>query len=73
MTANVFMGMDDTRVEYRIDGGAVLASFGADSKVRADTAFVHQLFELGRLSSGAALRLDAAPVVFYLPEGSCAK
>ncbi len=33
---------------HRIDGGAVLAPFGADSKVRADTAFVRQLFELGR-------------------------
>ena len=33
---------------HRIDGGAVLAPFGADSKSRADTAFVRQLFELGR-------------------------
>lgn len=33
---------------HRIDGGAVLAPFGADSKVRADTSFVRQLFELGR-------------------------
>lgn len=33
---------------HRIDGGAVLAPFGADSKARSDTAFVRQLFELGR-------------------------
>ena len=33
---------------HRIDGGAVLAPFGADSKSRADTAFVRQLFALGR-------------------------
>ncbi len=33
---------------HRIDGGAVLAPFGADSKARADTAFVRKLFELGR-------------------------
>lgn len=33
---------------HRIDGGAVLAPFGADSKTRADLAFVRTLFELGR-------------------------
>ena len=33
---------------HRIDGGAVLAPFGADSKTRADMAFVRKLFELGR-------------------------
>ena len=35
---------------HRIDGGAVLASFGADSKMRADMAFVHKLFALGRVA-----------------------
>lgn len=33
---------------HRIDGGAVLQSFAADSKMRADLAFVRQLFALGR-------------------------
>lgn len=33
---------------HRIDGGSVLASFGADSKLRADLAFVRKLFALGR-------------------------
>ena len=33
---------------HRIDGGAVLAPFGADSKSRADLGFVRTLFELGR-------------------------
>ena len=33
---------------HRIDGGSVLAPFGADSKVRADLSFVRKLFELGR-------------------------
>lgn len=33
---------------HRIDGGSVLASFGADSKLRADLAFVRKLFVLGR-------------------------
>ncbi|MFN7153504.1 MAG: patatin-like phospholipase family protein [Acidovorax sp.] len=33
---------------HRIDGGAVLAPFGADSKTRADMAFVRKLFDLGR-------------------------
>jgi len=33
---------------HRIDGGSVLAPFGADSKMRADTAFVRKLFALGR-------------------------
>lgn len=36
---------------HRIDGGAVLASFGAASKSRADLAFVRQLFELGRAAA----------------------
>ena len=39
-TANVRM--------HRIDGGAALAPFGADSKSRADMSFVRKLFELGR-------------------------
>ncbi|PIF19303.1 MULTISPECIES: patatin-like phospholipase family protein [unclassified Acidovorax] len=33
---------------HRIDGGSVLAPFGADSKLRADMAFVRKLFALGR-------------------------
>ena len=33
---------------HRIDGGAVLAPFGADSKARADLPFVRKLFALGR-------------------------
>ncbi len=33
---------------HRIDGGAALAPFGADSKTRADMAFVRILFDLGR-------------------------
>lgn len=33
---------------HRIDGGTVLAPFGADSKARADMAFVRKLFVLGR-------------------------
>ena len=33
---------------HRIDGGSVLAPFGADSKPRADLAFVRKLFALGR-------------------------
>ena len=33
---------------HRIDGGEVLKSFGASSKLRADTALVRRLFELGR-------------------------
>lgn len=33
---------------HRIDGGAVLAPFGADSKTCADMAFVRELFDPGR-------------------------
>jgi len=33
---------------HRIDGGSVLAPFGADTKLRADLAFVRKLFALGR-------------------------
>ena len=32
----------------RIDGGTLLAPFGADTKSRADLSFLRQLFELGR-------------------------
>jgi NTE family protein len=35
---------------HRIDGGALLAPFGADSKSSADLVFVRKLFELGRLA-----------------------
>lgn len=37
----------DMRV-HRIDGGAVLAPFGAASKMRADLVFLRELFGLGR-------------------------
>lgn len=40
---------------HRIDGGAVLAPFGADSKSRADMGFVRQLFALGRTAGQAWL------------------
>ena len=36
---------------HRIDGGAVLAPFGADSKMRADLAFVRKLFSIGRTAA----------------------
>ncbi|WP_353235208.1 patatin-like phospholipase family protein [Diaphorobacter ruginosibacter] len=35
---------------HRIDGGSVLAPFGAASKMRSDLSFVRQLFTLGRQS-----------------------
>lgn len=38
---------------HRIDGGSVLAEFGASSKLRADLSFVRQLFALGRASGQA--------------------
>ena len=38
---------------HRIDGGSLLAPFGADSKMRADLAFVRKLFAIGR-SAGQA-------------------
>ncbi|WP_291517645.1 patatin-like phospholipase family protein [Acidovorax sp.] len=40
---------------HRIDGGAALAAFGADSKLRADLAFVRKLFALGREAGQAWL------------------
>ena len=33
---------------HRVDGGSMLAGFGANSKIRADYGFLHRLFELGR-------------------------
>ena len=33
---------------HRIDGGALLAGFGASSKSRADLSFIRELFALGR-------------------------
>ena len=33
---------------HRVDGGAALCAFGSASKMRADMAFLHQLFEIGR-------------------------
>jgi NTE family protein len=33
---------------HRVDGGSALAEFGAASKSRADVAFLHRLFKLGR-------------------------
>ncbi len=41
---------------HRIDGGTLLAGFGAASKSRADIAFVRQLFLLGRESGQEWLR-----------------
>ncbi|MBF9266526.1 patatin-like phospholipase family protein, partial [Paracidovorax cattleyae] len=38
---------------HRIDGGSVLAGFGASSKLRADLPFVRQLFALGRAAGQA--------------------
>lgn len=38
---------------HRIDGGSVLAPYGADSKARADLAFVRTLHELGRTAGKA--------------------
>ena len=41
-------GKYKTVLLHHIDGGSVLAGFGAATKVRFDTAFVSGLFELGR-------------------------
>lgn len=38
---------------HRIDGGSLLAPFGADSKSRADLGFVRKLFDLGRTAGQA--------------------
>ena len=47
---------------HRIDGGSVLASFGADSKLRADLAFVRKLFALGRTAGQDWLAAHRADV-----------
>ena len=47
---------------HRIDGGAVLAGFGASSKTRADLPFVRQLFGLGREAGQRWLRDHRADV-----------
>lgn len=47
---------------HRIDGGAVLAPFGADSKTRADMAFVHKLFDLGRAAGQEWLQVHRKDV-----------
>ncbi|MFT4242900.1 MAG: patatin-like phospholipase family protein [Acidovorax sp.] len=47
---------------HRIDGGAVLAPFGADSKARADLAFVRKLFALGRAAGQEWLAAHARDV-----------
>ena len=47
---------------HRIDGGTVLAPFGADSKSRADTAFVRKLFALGRTAGQDWLAAHRADV-----------
>lgn len=36
---------------HRIDGGAILSSYGSDSKMRTDYGFLHKLFEHGRESA----------------------
>lgn len=45
---------------HRIDGGALLAEFGAASKSRADMAFMRQLFLLGRESGQKWLQNHSA-------------
>ena len=40
---------------HRIDGGSLLAPFGADSKMRADLTFVRKLFAIGRTAGQAWL------------------
>ncbi|MDR2154453.1 MAG: patatin-like phospholipase family protein [Burkholderiaceae bacterium] len=41
---------------HRVDGGAALATFGAASKSRADSAFIARLYDLGRGAGGDWLR-----------------
>ena len=41
---------------HRIDGGTLLAPFGADTKSRADLSFVRKLFELGRTAGLAWMK-----------------
>jgi len=47
---------------HRIDGGTVLAPFGAASKTRSDLAFVRQLFALGRTEGGKWLNKHGSDV-----------
>ena len=47
---------------HRIDGGTVLAPFGADTKLRADLAFVRKLFALGRTAGQEWLAAHRADV-----------
>lgn len=47
---------------HHIDGGSVLAPFGADSKLRADLAFVRKLFALGRSAGEQWLAAHRADV-----------
>ncbi|CAM3660169.1 patatin-like phospholipase family protein [Paracidovorax anthurii] len=47
---------------HRIDGGSVLAEFGASSKMRADLPFVRQLFALGRTAGQAWIAKHHADV-----------
>lgn len=41
---------------HRVDGGAALAEFGSTSKSRADSAFLHRLFKLGRTAGEKWIR-----------------
>lgn len=45
---------------HRVDGGAALAEFGAASKARADSAFIHRLIGLGRNACKAWLKAHFA-------------
>ena len=47
---------------HRIDGGTVLETLGASSKMRADLAFVRRLFELGRETGQGWLKTHGADV-----------
>ena len=47
---------------HRIDGGAALAPLGSASKMRADLAFLRQLFELGRAAGQHWLQAHGADV-----------
>lgn len=47
---------------HRIDGGSLLAGFGASSKTRADLPFIRQLFELGRTAGQGWIQAHQADV-----------
>jgi NTE family protein len=47
---------------HRIDGGALLAGFGASSKSRADLSFIRELFALGRQEGQRWLHAHGADI-----------